>query len=223
MSDDLQRLLAIDPLAEAEKITGHSYKDDESTMRLGFGLGQIHGDAKREALIARDDTHFMSDWFDTMRIFSDLGFSIVHQHTFDGGYEGHREERFVVLWRPDGVLAKAESYGAGRNTADIYYNWRPNEGVDHWGLTSSGGYHRESYDAGDTVWIGHHDVREAVRHTLAALEENGSFVTPWIQRPFLWLLDYCRSKVPNCDYAAINESVIALLPEHVHTAITPEG
>jgi hypothetical protein len=42
-----------------------------------------------------------------LRIFSELGFDIAHQHEFAGT---GGTERFVVLWRRDGVLAKAESY-----------------------------------------------------------------------------------------------------------------
>ena len=31
-------VLKVDPLHEAEKLTGKSYKDDEDTSKLGFGL-----------------------------------------------------------------------------------------------------------------------------------------------------------------------------------------
>lgn len=219
MTDNLQRLLDTDPLAEAEKITGKSYKEDDETMRLGFGMHALNAAAKERALRAADDTPFTDSWFNTMRVFSELGFSIVHQHKFDGNHPG---ETFVVLWRPDGVLAKAESYGLNRNTADIFYNWRPAEDIEPWGIASSGSFHRESYDLGDKVWVGQHDVREGLRHKLARLEENGKFLVPWVGRPFLWLLDYSQPKADGYDYAAINETVIATLPEHVRNAITPE-
>lgn len=223
MSDDLQRLLETDPLIEAEKITGREYKEDRGTSDLGMMLAGVHGEAKERALRAVDDTTFEMSWAGTMRIFFDLGFSTVHSHRFPGHGV---TETFVVLWRPDGVLAKAETYnGVRRNTADVYYNWRPTteEGQDHYlRLTSSGGYHHESYDRGDKIWIGSHDVREAMRHKLGRLEEHGEFLPIWVKRPFLWLLDYSQSKVPGYDHRAITESVVATLPEHVRNAIAPE-
>lgn len=208
--DYMRKLLDLDPLSEAEKITGHDYKEDRNTMLIGLGIGQAHQAAKAEVLAARDDTTFSMSWFDTMRIFSDLGFRIVHQHSFAGG----REEKFVVLWHSDGILAKAESYGAERNAADIYFNLRVNEDVNPWCIRGSGGLH-------DGVWVGHMDVREAMRFTLTELRSIGQFVTPWIVRPFLWLLDYSQPKVPGYDYKAITEQVIATLPEDVRTSITP--
>lgn len=224
MPDYLDKLLGTDGLAEAEKITGKSYKEDEDTMRLGFGLHIANTEAKAQALRERGDTTFSFSWDDTVRIFRELGFSIVHGHRFDGGYAGHEDERFVVLWRPDGVLATAESYGRDRNTANLYYNWRPTseEALGNtYEFTSSGGFHTESYDRGEKVWVGQHDVREAMRYKLSKLEAHGEFLPAWVERPFLWLLDYSQPKVAGYDYTSINEDVIASLPEHVRSAITP--
>ena len=54
-------------------------------------------------------------------------------------------------------------------------------------------------------------------------KQHGDFLVPWVQRPFLWLLDYSQTKVPGYDYKAISEAVIATFPAHVHAAITPEA
>jgi hypothetical protein len=81
------------------------------------------------------------------------------------------------------------------------------------------------------VWAGNHDGREAIRHNIAKLEEFGSFVNPWQERPHLWLLHYMDTKDENgdsLDYRllnsrTINEERILLLPSHVQRAITPVG
>lgn len=223
-TDPFDAMLKMDPLAEAEKITGNSYKEDSATARLGFGMHLRHRQQVREELTLRGDTHYGSSWADTLRIFADLGFEVVHEHQFAGSY-ADRIETFIVLWREDGVLAKAETFGStGRNTADVFYNWRPNDDVQStWEYTSSGGLHGPSYDRGEKLWIGNHDVREAMRHKLSRLESNGRFVTPWVERPFLWLLDYSQSKVKDYDYRVITEQVITTLPEHIRTAINPEA
>lgn len=224
MTEDFQRLLDTDALAEAEKITGRSYKEDPLTKALGFGMHIRLTETKREELALRDDTYYASPWTDTLRIYRDLGFEIVHSHRFPSSRQTVELDAFVVLWRLDGVLATAESYGDATNSSKIYYNWRPNEDLEsRWGITSSGGFHRESYDAGDEIWVGHHDVREAIRHKLARLESNGTFVVPWVARPFLWLLDYSQPKVEGFDYKKITGGVVATLPEHVLVAITTEA
>ena len=56
---------------------------------------------------------------------------------------------------------------------------------------------------------------------LGRLAKHGTFVSPWVERPFLWLLNYMDTKTEGYDYKAINEARIAKLPEHVRTCITP--
>ncbi len=50
--------LAVDPLAMAERITGKSYKDDESTSGLGMLLSLQHNRNKRDLLEFMGDTHY---------------------------------------------------------------------------------------------------------------------------------------------------------------------
>jgi len=66
--------------------------------------------------------------------------------------------------------------------------------------------------------IGGGDCREALKYNIEQLELNGSFVKPWVERPFLWLLHYMDTKVEGYRYEKINAERIAMLPEEVRVA-----
>ena len=51
----------------------------------------------------------------------------------------------------------------------------------------------ESLRATPVVWIGDNDVREGLAFRLEQMRSGGQFVTPWIERPFLWLLNYTEA------------------------------
>lgn len=211
--DAIRGVLNYDPLAEAERVRGTSYKDDEDTMRLGLGLAMIHNANKESLLRKAADSYLNMPFADQLALFAELGFEEVYREAFTGS---GGDETFVILWHNDGVLATCESYnGTRRNSAKVYYNYRHPDGYPGFHLTSSGGMR------GD-VWVGDHDAREGIRHNLDAMRAEGSFVAPWIERPFLWLLNYSESK-GEYDYDAINEAKIARLPQHVRDAITPPG
>lgn len=203
-------LLRFDPLDAAQKITGESYKTHDETMRLGLGLAMVHNERKAETLRQARDSHYGMTFADFRALLSELGFEEVLVETFQG-----REcpETFVIAWCPEGILAVCESYSGVRlNTANVLYNYRHPDGYPG-GLTSSG--HMR-----DDLWIGDHDAREGVRHNLAALRAAGEFVTPWQERPWLWLLTYTDTK-GEYDDDAINAARVARLPQRVRDAITP--
>ena len=213
---DLAHLLSFDPLAEAERVSGKSYKHDEGTLGLGMLLNLRHAEQKRAALAEAGDTHFSSSWDEQMAVFADLGFTVLLVDQFRGrDYpdDPASPERYAVLWHPDGILGTCESYRwSGRNNAKIYYNLNIGENRDIWHATSSG------HLSGD-VWVGDHDVCEGLRFKIATLREVGTFLNPWAERPFLWLLTYVEPDVPSYDYKAITEARIARLPEHVQKAV----
>lgn len=223
MTTEIENLLQSDPLLDAETLTGASYKDDEGTLALGMVLHLEKSARVREEMGLRDDTHYGSDFEQALRVLAELGFSIIHEHAFSpktySGEDTARNERYIILWRA-GVLATLTSYQETRvNTFEIHYNWRQNEGVKPFQYTSSGHYDSDSYDNGEYVWIGHHDVRTGLRHTLSNLEHNGEFLNIWIERPFLWFVDYAQEKVEGYDYKAITKQVIATFPIEVIAAI----
>lgn len=211
MGDAIREALTFDPLAHAEKITGRSYKDDDATARLGFGLALQHNQAKRELLADAGDSYYAMSFADQLAMFDRMGFRQVLVDQFAG--RDNITESFALLWHDDGLLATCESYrGEQRNAAKVYYNYRHWNGYPGWELTSSGGMR------GD-VWVGDHDAREGIRHNLDAMRAEGEFVSPWVVRPFLWLLTYADTDVDGYDYAAINADRISRLPADVRAAI----
>lgn len=208
---NIPSLLSYDPLAEAERVTGQSYKDDEATMRLGFGLQVMHSRDKEAALREVRDSYFSMDLSETLALFAEMGFEEVLCDTFTGNGSA---ETFRILWNPEGLLATVESYrGTHRNAAKVYYNLAVRDSSDLWSRTSSGSM------PVDDVWVGDHDAREGIRTNLDRLREVGDFLPVWIEAPFLWLVNYAETKDAGYDYAAINEERIGRLPEHVRDAI----
>lgn len=209
---EIDDLLNFDPLMAAEEVTGKSYKEDKDTMHLGFAMHIDKAAAVRTEMSLRDDTFQSSLFSDASRIYRSLGFESIYAVTFKSKWE-HGIDEFVVFWR-DGILATLESFEDRVNRASIYYNWAANPDVEAWQYVSSGHF------LGNTI-IGHHDVRVGLRHTLGRMEDAGTFLNPWIERPFLWLVNY--SVEDSSDYREVNDFVISQFPDHVREAITPEG
>lgn len=218
----IDNLLNMDPLGDAEKVTGESYNDSDKTMMLGLALHMEKTRAVREEMGLRDDTFYGSDFTSALRVLTDLGFKIIHEHDFfpaSRDDEDARVERLVVMWR-DGVLIKITSYmGTSVNTLNAYYNWEANKDVNPHAFTASGHMHWQSYDEGRKVMIGHHDFREGLRHYLGRLEDNGRFLSTWIESPSLWLGDYAQEREIGMNYQAVNEQVIATFPAEVIAAM----
>lgn len=227
---NLDELLRFDGIAEAEKITGQSYKEDEGTMGLGFLLLQAASERKREVLAAAKDSHYGITFTDYVDLFKQDGFEVVREKKFAGS-DGI-EETHVILWKAnEGILATAESYRANTlNSSNVHYNVEFDADkvetgeVEPWDLISSGGFNKEAYDEGKRVWIGHHDGREGIRYKLARLRSAGTFQPVWTERPYLSLLTYQDWRTISTNFKdadALRDKIIADLPESVRNAITP--
>jgi len=220
MTADLHSLLRTDALAEAERVTGESYKDDAATASLGFLMHLGLSERKETALKAAADSWFGMDLASTLALYADLGFEEVLCDQFIGrswSDEPAPDETYRILWHPKGILATVESYNAtGRNATKIYYNVAIADAADHqWASRISSGHMAKDAN----VYIGDHDAREGVRNAIRRWEEVGEFLPVWIERPFLWLLTYTDTDADGYDYPAINASRIARLPQHVQDAI----
>lgn len=217
--DEISEALQFDGLLAAEKLTGRSYKEDDATSWLGMGLMMQNNDHKERLLRENRDSFFRMTFAELLALYADLGFEEVYREWFTGS---GGEETYVILWHPDGLLAHAESYnGTSMNSTKVLYNYQHKDVYFGWPLKSSGSYE------GD-VWIGDHDAREGIRHSLDAMRDEGEFLPVWIKRPWLSLCNYAESKSVYGDWRedmerrnAITELKISLLPEHVRAAITP--
>lgn len=226
MTDNLFDLMKVDPLAEAEKITGQSYKDDNGTMSLGFAMHMLHNDRVRAAAEASGDTHYNSTFEQALAVFLDLDFDVVLEDHFEGS--NGAQETYLVLWNEDGVLGTLESHeGTRMNSAKIYYNVMSGVPLP-WDVTSSGSYAVYDADLHAFVWAGDHDVRTGFRASFSALQEAGTFLPRWVKRPHLGLVAYRewhdlpRNDRGYPDYREsdkIREERILRLPEHVRKAI----
>lgn len=211
MTDKLLRqALQFDPLGVAERITGERVGELNSPATgLGFLLAQEHGALKENLLTQRGDTTLVNDLDRYVGIIEANGFTKVLSLPFRG-YD--RDETLFVYAHSDGLLLRFDTYDGTRvNGANVYYNWRPSRTEYHWQIISSG-----SFSFSDpTVWTGYHDAREALLFKLSELRAHGSFVSPWVQRPFLWFLHYMDTKTEGYDYEAINAERLAMMPAWV--------
>jgi hypothetical protein len=151
------------------------------------------------------------------------GFEELLRIPFDG-MSGYKEMFFIFFHWKEGILLKFDTFsGNGVNGGNFCYNWKPkpefaNEDKDgnlpYFKYLSTA--HVVHQEAGrETIVCGNHDCREDLCKNLRNLRKYGDFVSPWIERPFLWLLHYMDVKKPGYNYNALNAERIKLLPEDV--------
>lgn len=221
--EQVQRALSQDPIADAERVCGASYADDPGVAGLGFLLHAKKAETVAHMLKSRGDVTFSMPLEEYIAIVEKNGFERVYCEEFpnnDGG-----KDALMVFFREPCQLLVFDTYRGQKvvNGGHVYYNWLPNDRNDMYRmqLTSSGGF-RDSGD-GTMLWAGYHDCREAVLFKLGQLEKYGKLVSPWVARPFLWLLHWMDTKIEGYDYMAISNHRITKLPEHVRACITPKG
>ena len=270
---EIKQALEFDALAQAEKITGKSYKDDKETGSLGFMMHIEHVQKKNMLMEETGDTKFSETEQDYLQKVESFGFETVLLIPFttkDG-----RDEHFYIMWHEEySILLKWDTYQGDRNSGKFLYNWSQDVGADSSGCTSSGGYvgngdgntyyscyfnndftphilpkelrdiqpkwgdngyevfskendiwlkKCDSYFKGKDIvriWSGDHDCREAIKHNIAGLANNGTFLHTWKEQPFLWLLHHGDTE-GEYDYDSINADRIVMLPEYIQKRICP--
>lgn len=221
---NINDLLKFDPLGEAERMTGKDYKNDEDTSALGFLLAMDHNERKANALRASGDSSFRISFENFVLLAVNKGFVEIYRgHFYDVGesWSSGREETYLVMWR-DGVLLTLESYGESVNMAKMYYNLEVGQGTldDNFYRPEGGGrWNREAYDEGRFIYVGNIDVREGFVFHLNELEAHGNFVSPWVEAPFLWLLNYTDTRDKDYNYEELNRKRIAQFPAEIREAI----
>ncbi|GAG96642.1 unnamed protein product, partial [marine sediment metagenome] len=244
-NEELDELLTHDSLAIAETITGHSYKDDDETGKLGLAINMLSADAKRKVLKSRNDTWFSMKMAAYLDVIKGLGFEKIHEYEFIRRSFPDKKDIHQLWYRyKDGLLLACDSFEGQRNGAKLFYNWKPNDNFKHTHtILSSGQYHspavtdihddagwQKARKEGNMFWVGDHDAREAIVRIIERLEKNGSFVKKWVKRPWMSLgfystLEYKDSDTFNTSNNTKDEfvtKIIAELPEEVRNNIGTE-
>lgn len=195
-----QELLDFDPLAHAEELTGKSYKDDEDTMKVGFGAHLIYGDIKRQRLAEERDTHWGVHFDTFQQIMTELGFHQVLSVPFEVRAEDDSwpttNELFEVWFnRECGGLITADTYTHADdhkvprdertyhhtiNSAHLQFNIQFNEDANHWNLGGSSSpinYVEGELRHSRAVYL---DIREGFRHNWNKIQTMGTMLTPWL-------------------------------------------
>jgi hypothetical protein len=220
LKDELRR----DPIADAEKEMGLSYKDPNGGDAVAWeGMSKMWASSARktEILKGRRDTLFSSPLDYYQEVIEENGFEKVLEIPF---HSWDKDESFFVYWHPDGLLLCFDTFGSDKvNGGKVYYNWETTNRERDWRITSS--YSPvECSDEGEDYYFclaGDHDCREALIHNINQLRENGNFLKIWRKKPFLWFLHHGdkdeNGKVDH--YEDVNAERIAMLPQHVQDAI----
>jgi hypothetical protein len=121
MSDEIKDLMKIDPLLEAERITGKSYKEDEETSRLGLAISMEMNHKLNKLLEESRDTTFCMDYEPYLEAVERLGFREIRRQEFSrySEYDGETKDEFRLYYR-DGWLISVDSFRGKRNTANLF-------------------------------------------------------------------------------------------------------
>lgn len=187
--EEINKMLKIDPLLEAEKMTGKSYKEDEATNMLGLMLHFSHSKNKDALLSLNDDTTYSTETNRYLGIVEALGFQVILTDYFKDE-ERNKYEAYYVLYHPDGVLLYFDTYGEKVNSGKMIYNWKPHD-INNFSydILSSGCWNEND------IWAGDHDCREAIKHNFNQLKKHGSFLNPWEVKPYTRLINYMEYRL----------------------------
>ncbi len=218
---ELTKALKVDSLDLAERVTGKSYKSDDLTSALGLQIMMENNAHKQTLLIASGDSYYGMKYEEYISIVKNIGFELIFNKKFKSERHQCEDQQFTFFHKGLGVLLDFDTFNVKRvNGSKIYYNWNFGNTENWYDYRSSG--HGYGYGKhGDThIWIGDHDGREALIHNLNGLIEHGTLMPKWVERPFLWLLNYSDTEDKNYDYKKINEENISKFPKYVQEAIS---
>jgi hypothetical protein len=241
--EQYKQALNFDPLADAERVTGKSYKKDETTMHLGFLMHLQHTARKHAMLAEADDTSSRTPLEDYLRIAKEIGFETVLEHdivipeNLKKDYDNNRVDRHYIMWHPQySILLNFDSYtsyggNCTVNGGNFYYAWRPHDKDSYGSFISTGSFSKFAREVGDYIWVGSHDCREALRFKIAQLLEGGEFLTQWPEYGHPWLMHYGDQRIGDAQkettplygsngyWSQVNHDYASKLPEHVQKAI----
>ena len=219
-SNLIKESLKFDPLYEAEKITGESYKEDKDTEALGLKFMLQHTKFKNELLQAAGDTCHANNWDENLQVIEDLGFQVMLT-----GQTQNTEDEWRIYYRA-GILLFCESYNKGTeyecmNSGSIYFNFRVKGDISGY-LKALEGCNRSGIDSGDEnvhQAVCSYDIREGLRNKILELEEEGEILEQWIEQGHLWMLNYQDTKTEGWSSDDINRERLSKLPSTIQLKI----
>lgn len=214
MKQQLQEALDYDPIHHAEQILGTEYRKSDKATMLGLFLMHQQRGEKDGLLLLNNDTNSWSQTFKEWEaVILDMGFSKVYEAPIADTGDFHR-----IYWHDDGILLNVDSYSEDTtaNSATAYFFFKGPYGAMH--RCSHGWSHEED---GISVFDASRDARDGFRFAIDQMREAGSFVSPWPEFPFLWLLNYMDTKTDDYDYKSITAERIKQLPINIQKAIEP--
>jgi hypothetical protein len=155
IKQQIAKALTFDALAEAEKVTGKSYKEDKTTESSGLFFDIYNGERKARLMDLTNDTKFSETEDDYLKKAEEAGFEVVLKIPFTTK-DGIVERFYVMFHYKYSILLKWDTYTCGddgswakagkkvppasRNGGSFYYNWSPKKEAFKHGCTSSGGF-----------------------------------------------------------------------------------
>lgn len=228
MSDDIDELLAFDPLYTAELVTGE--QNSNASIGLGFMLHRQHTNRKQEVLRAMNDTTFSNTVDYYTSVLDRLGFEkVLHLPiSYINQYYNTpvNDEYFVYAHRNGIILAFDTHQSTNVNSATMYYNIEFTDGLvrEWYNVVSSGSFDTEMHNAGRHVWCGTHDAREALVHKFNKLTTIGNPLSKWHKRQWFWLVHYGDKYDSNgndikIDYEGVTAERLKKMPSWVQDMV----
>lgn len=229
LTEAIEKELRKDSLADAEIVTGKSYKDDAFTGLLGMAL-MLENNKNRQALLElTGDTSYGTSAEDYIKIAGRIGFNVVYQEEFYST-KWNQKDAYYILFHEKGLLLFLETFGLNDkdqktvNTARCYFNWKSANPDKSWPtIPVSGGLSQEY------VFVGDFHALEALIHNFTILDNEGKFVWPWVFCPHLWLITYEEPeavkdeknfKVTLKYYDKIIKQRLSKLPQEIQSGIS---
>jgi len=190
----IKALLDFDGLAEAERVTGQSYKENDGVSFLGMIFAMEKGQKMEQAMKATNDAYYHIDFSEYLSILYDIGFEslIPLQPHADPLRAKDGDEEAVFVHKNYGIILVLDTFNKNLNSCNFFYCWKPNGKAEMFlDCLSSGGYTKIN---NEYFWMGHHDGREAIRYHIKQLLKQGQFITPWVKFDTSFLIYMDRRK-----------------------------
>jgi hypothetical protein len=197
-------------LSEAEKFTGKSYKEDETTEMLGLLLHVRGNEDKKEMLKNNNDTYFHMPTQGYISIIEDFGFKKIFEEDIPGTWD-----KYYCFWK-DGLLLAFDTYWDHQsiNGGDLYFELQGDSSNKTWysyfGIVGFSG--KFIHD----IIVGSIDCREGLITQIKYLSEHFKILNDWPEPHRLWLLNY-KDKADNSK--EINRIKLNSFPENIKQSI----